>query len=52
MKLMLESIGFSDVLELDELQTLKIDSGSVTSVPFLGEHCDLNMRSKLGYLVS
>jgi L-ascorbate metabolism protein UlaG (beta-lactamase superfamily) len=51
LKLTLESMGFSDVLELDELQTLKIDSGSVTGIPFLGEHSDLNVRSKLAYLV-
>jgi len=51
LKLTLESIGFFNVIELDEMQTLRVDSGSVTGVPFLGEHCDLNVRSKLAYLV-
>ena len=51
LKLTLESMGFSNVVELDEMQTLRVDCGSVTGVPFLGEHCDLNVRSKLAYIV-
>ncbi|MEL7002734.1 MAG: MBL fold metallo-hydrolase [Bacteroidota bacterium] len=51
MKLILEQIGFQSVIELDDLQSLPIEFGSITSVPFFGEHCDLNIRSKSTYLV-
>lgn len=46
LKLMLESIGFS-VIELDELQVINIPGGKITGLPFLGEHCDLTIRSKI-----
>jgi L-ascorbate metabolism protein UlaG (beta-lactamase superfamily) len=51
LKLMLEALGFSNVLQLDELESLKLGDCTVTGVPFLGEHADLNIRSKLGYHV-
>jgi L-ascorbate metabolism protein UlaG (beta-lactamase superfamily) len=51
MKLMLQQIGFPDVRELDELETIEVDGGYILGVPFLGEHGDLNIRSKTAYLV-
>jgi L-ascorbate metabolism protein UlaG (beta-lactamase superfamily) len=51
LKLTLEAVGFKNIVELDEMQTLTFESGSVTGVPFLGEHADLDIRSKLAYLV-
>jgi hypothetical protein len=30
---------------------LLFDNGSITGLPFLGEHSDLNIRSNLAYLV-
>jgi L-ascorbate metabolism protein UlaG (beta-lactamase superfamily) len=40
------------VRELDEIESLDIEGGSITGVPFLGEHADLNIRSKLAYLIT
>jgi L-ascorbate metabolism protein UlaG (beta-lactamase superfamily) len=50
-KLILQRIGFRNVVELDELASLEVEGGSITGIPFYGEHCDLNIRSKSAYLV-
>jgi L-ascorbate metabolism protein UlaG (beta-lactamase superfamily) len=51
LRLALQMIGFESVVELDELQTLKIPGGAIVGMPFLGEHCDLHIRSKLGFQI-
>jgi L-ascorbate metabolism protein UlaG (beta-lactamase superfamily) len=33
------------------MEELPLDNGSITAVPFLGEHGDLNVPSKMAYLV-
>jgi L-ascorbate metabolism protein UlaG (beta-lactamase superfamily) len=43
--------GFKNVIELDEMEELKFDRGSITAIPFLGEHCDLDVRTKMGYMI-
>jgi len=40
-----------NVLDLDEMETLEVDSGAVTAIPFLGEHADLSIRTKTAYLI-
>lgn len=37
MKLVLQSIGFSNVREIDELEVLEISAGAITALPFFGE---------------
>jgi L-ascorbate metabolism protein UlaG (beta-lactamase superfamily) len=51
LKLMLQQIGFSDVRELDDLEMIEDDGDYILGVPFLGEHGDLNIRTKTAYLV-
>ena len=51
LRLVLEQIGFGSVIELDELQSLEVHGGRILGLPFLGEHCDLHIRSKLGYQI-
>jgi L-ascorbate metabolism protein UlaG (beta-lactamase superfamily) len=51
LKAILQNIGFRNVTEIDELQEIEIDGGSVTGVPFLGEHADLDIRTKTAHLV-
>jgi L-ascorbate metabolism protein UlaG (beta-lactamase superfamily) len=51
LKLILTRLGFGDVRELGELEELPIEGGSVLGVPFLGEHGDLDIRTKLAYCV-
>jgi L-ascorbate metabolism protein UlaG (beta-lactamase superfamily) len=51
LKLALQRIGFRDVREIDELEQIALEGGTLTGVPFLGEHSDLNIRTKMAYLV-
>jgi L-ascorbate metabolism protein UlaG (beta-lactamase superfamily) len=51
LKLVLENSGFTGVCEIDELGDVETADGSIISIPFLGEHGDLNIRSKTTYLV-
>jgi L-ascorbate metabolism protein UlaG (beta-lactamase superfamily) len=51
LKLLLERIGFANVIHVDELETITAGGISVTGLPFLGEHADLDIRCKLAYLV-
>jgi L-ascorbate metabolism protein UlaG (beta-lactamase superfamily) len=51
LKLILRRIGFRNIIELDEMESLDVPGGEIMSVPFLGEHGDLNIRSKTAYLV-
>jgi L-ascorbate metabolism protein UlaG (beta-lactamase superfamily) len=52
LKLLLENVGFKRVIDVDELQTLEVEGGNIISLPFFGEHHDLNVRGKTAYLVS
>lgn len=52
LKLVLRQIGFTDVRELDEAETIDVDGGYILGLPFLGEHGDLNIRTKAAYLVN
>jgi L-ascorbate metabolism protein UlaG (beta-lactamase superfamily) len=51
LKLVLQNIGFKQVAEIDEMESLPIEGGEITGLPFLGEHADLNIRTKLAHLV-
>jgi len=53
LKLVLQNIGFKNVIEIDEMETIVVnESVSITGLPFLGEHTDLNVRSKIAYLLN
>lgn len=49
-KLLLKNLQFN-VIEIDELDEIEIPGGKIISIPFLGEHGDLNIRSKTAWLV-
>ncbi|QJB30482.1 MBL fold metallo-hydrolase [Chitinophaga oryzae] len=51
LSLMFREIGFENVIELDEFETITINNCRITGVPFIGEHCDLDIRTKLCYHV-
>ncbi len=51
LKLALRTIGFEDVFEIDEMESVAVPGGLITGLPFLGEHSDLNIRTKLAYLI-
>ncbi|MBP6952573.1 MAG: MBL fold metallo-hydrolase [Alphaproteobacteria bacterium] len=50
-KLILKHTGFTSLIELREMDTLPLDVGEIIALPFLGEHSDLNIQSKLSYCV-
>jgi L-ascorbate metabolism protein UlaG (beta-lactamase superfamily) len=51
LKLALQQLGFSRVTELGELESIALPEVSIIGLPFLGEHCDLDVRTKLAYAV-
>jgi L-ascorbate metabolism protein UlaG (beta-lactamase superfamily) len=52
MKLVLQQVGFERVREVDEMEDIEVEGGRITALPFLGEHADLNIRTKNAYLVN
>jgi L-ascorbate metabolism protein UlaG (beta-lactamase superfamily) len=51
LKLTLEACGFRNVREVEDLEEVSFGTGAIQAIPFLGEHCDLEIRSKTAYLV-
>jgi L-ascorbate metabolism protein UlaG (beta-lactamase superfamily) len=53
LKLVFQALGFQQVVELDELESFRLPGGAhLTGLPFLGEHSDLGIRTKLCYHVA
>lgn len=52
LKLMFNNMGFNNIIELGEMENVKYGDVSITGLPFMGEHSDLNIISKLCYSVS
>jgi L-ascorbate metabolism protein UlaG (beta-lactamase superfamily) len=51
LKLLLENLGFANVREIEEMETIPVEGGGITGLPFFGEHADLNIRAKIAHLV-
>ena len=51
MKFVLQRLGFDNIREVDETEAVPIPGGSITGLPFLGEHADLHIRTKMAYAV-
>jgi L-ascorbate metabolism protein UlaG (beta-lactamase superfamily) len=49
-KLILKNLRF-DVIEAEDLDQFPIPGGKIVAIPFLGEHGDLNIRSKSAWYV-
>lgn len=47
LKLMFEKIGFKNIIELGEMEVVSFPDIKITGLPFIGEHCDLDVRSKI-----
>jgi L-ascorbate metabolism protein UlaG (beta-lactamase superfamily) len=48
LRLLLKQLDFK-VVEMDDLDEIAVSNGRIVSVPFLGEHGDLNVRSKTAW---
>jgi L-ascorbate metabolism protein UlaG (beta-lactamase superfamily) len=51
LELALKNAGFRNIVGLDQMEEIPIPNGMITGLPFLGEHSDLNISTKLAYLV-
>jgi L-ascorbate metabolism protein UlaG (beta-lactamase superfamily) len=50
LKLLLKNLNFN-VYEMEDLEEIHLEGGKLISIPFLGEHGDLNIRSKTAWYV-
>lgn len=50
LKLLLQELGFT-VTEVEDLEKIKVKDGHIIALPFMGEHGDLNIRSKTAWLL-
>lgn len=51
LKLFLNHCGFNNVIAIDEMEEVPFIGGRIVALPTLGEHADLNIQTKLSYLV-
>ena len=51
MRLLLETIGFPRVIEVEDMDVIECDGGRIVALPFFGEHGDLGIRTKASYLI-
>ena len=51
LRLVLNQVGFRNVVEMDAFEDLEGNGVHITGLPFLGEHGDLHVASKLTYLL-
>jgi L-ascorbate metabolism protein UlaG (beta-lactamase superfamily) len=51
LKQMFANIGFYNVSEIDEMETIRFEGAMITGIPFMGEHSDLNILTKSCHLV-
>lgn len=49
LKLIFKHTGFHSVIELKEMDSIKLINGELIGLPFFGEHADLNIQTKLSY---
>lgn len=47
LKLMFNNIGFEHVIEIGEMETIKFADCTITGIPFIGEHADLDIQAKI-----
>lgn len=52
MKLILRQLGFKQIISTSEFENITLGSeGEILTLPFLGEHADLNIQTKQSYFI-
>jgi L-ascorbate metabolism protein UlaG (beta-lactamase superfamily) len=51
LRLLFQNCGFKNVIEIGELQEIHDGNVHITGLPFFGEHADLDIMTKLAWLV-
>jgi L-ascorbate metabolism protein UlaG (beta-lactamase superfamily) len=46
LKLAFNSVGFKNVIEIDDMEEVRFENSVITGIPFTGEHSDLNVNAK------
>lgn len=49
LKSMFNAIGFDNVIEIKDMESLVFKDSKITGIPFIGEHSDLNIQCKMCY---
>ena len=51
LKLLLQNCGFRNVIEMSDMEEIKDGATCITGLPFFGEHADLDIKSKMAWLI-
>ena len=51
LKLMFNNVGFNQVIAIEDMETIRFEDATITGLPFMGEHSDLNIITKACYFV-
>jgi L-ascorbate metabolism protein UlaG (beta-lactamase superfamily) len=51
-KLLYRNLGFHNIMEITELEQLNMNNVVITGIPFMGEHHDLHIASKMCYHIA
>jgi L-ascorbate metabolism protein UlaG (beta-lactamase superfamily) len=51
LRLVLEAVGFPRVAEVGDLEAVEVPGGRIVAIPFLGEHCDLDIQGKCAWRI-
>jgi L-ascorbate metabolism protein UlaG (beta-lactamase superfamily) len=51
LRLLFQNCGFKNVIEIDELEEIQDGNVRISGLPFFGEHADLDIMTKLAWLV-
>ena len=51
LKLMFNAMGFNNIIEIDDMETIEFEDCRITGLPFTGEHSDLNIQAKVCFHV-
>jgi L-ascorbate metabolism protein UlaG (beta-lactamase superfamily) len=51
LRLLLQNAGFRNVTELSEMEQIRLGGICITGLPFFGEHADLDIQSKMAWLI-
>jgi L-ascorbate metabolism protein UlaG (beta-lactamase superfamily) len=51
LRLLFQNCGFKNVIEIDELEEIRDGNMRINGLPFFGEHADLDIKTKMAWLV-
>ena len=51
LKLMFNNVGFNQVIAIEDMETIRFEDATITGLPFMGEHSDLNIITKACFFV-